>query len=287
MPESIGGKKEKIPPNVDVFLNKLLAGERIPEDSRVAVVMAHPDDEAIAAGAQIQHFPNCLMVHITDGAPADPNEWHKSGFTSQEDYGQAREKELADALNISGHTGVQESFSVPDQQVAFKLIENTKRLADLFEKHRTRFVITHAYEGGHPDHDAVAFSVHAAKRFMGRKGQKLGIIEAPLYRVENARNIMQSFVPLPNVKVFSIPLSDEQRVIKSRMYAAHGSQGRVLAKMSTDTEQFRGSPRYDFKKPASSEGLSYLFANAGVDEVTWRKLVTDALVELGIEKSSN
>lgn len=48
MPESADRKKEKIPLSVNAFLNKLLANERIPEDSRIAVIMAHPDDEAFA-----------------------------------------------------------------------------------------------------------------------------------------------------------------------------------------------------------------------------------------------
>src|SRR4029077_3455583 len=51
-----------------------------------------------------------------------------------------------------------------DQQAAFRLAELARRLAALFAERGIAVVLTHACEGGHPDHDAVAFAVHGAAR---------------------------------------------------------------------------------------------------------------------------
>ena len=39
-------------------------------------------------------------------------------------------------------------------------------LADLLASHRPDIVVTHPYEGGHPDHDATCFGVHMACKLL-------------------------------------------------------------------------------------------------------------------------
>src|SRR5690242_7329714 len=46
---------------------------------RVLVVVAHPDDEAIGAGALLCGIPEATIVHVTDGAPADPGYAQRKG----------------------------------------------------------------------------------------------------------------------------------------------------------------------------------------------------------------
>ena len=36
---------------------------------RAMVIVAHPDDETIGAGARLGGFREALVVHVTDGAP--------------------------------------------------------------------------------------------------------------------------------------------------------------------------------------------------------------------------
>jgi hypothetical protein len=46
---------------------------------RVVVVVAHPDDEAIGAGAVLRGFPDVTIVQVTDGAPLDQEYAQRKG----------------------------------------------------------------------------------------------------------------------------------------------------------------------------------------------------------------
>ena len=283
MPESLSNKNEKIPATAGAFLEKLRAGEAIPEDSKVAVVVAHQDDESIAFGGQISRFPGCMMVHVTDGAPEDPKEWQAKGFESQAAYADVRNREVNTALDIAGHTGPRESLNVTDQKVALQLAESAKTLATLFIKQGTKFALTHAYEGGHPDHDAVTFAVHAAKELMKQENLTLTIIEAPLYRREGSESVWQQFVPMEGTQEFALELNDEQRALKPQLFTAQPSQGKVFGHISMDTERLRAAPEYDFRQPANGGNLSHIFADAGLAE-SWTTLTDQALKSLRLTK---
>ncbi|MBV9250682.1 MAG: hypothetical protein JO227_15715, partial [Acetobacteraceae bacterium] len=48
-----------------------LLRQRKPIEMRSAVVVAHPDDETVGAGASLRLFRDLTLVHVTDGAPRD------------------------------------------------------------------------------------------------------------------------------------------------------------------------------------------------------------------------
>jgi LmbE family N-acetylglucosaminyl deacetylase len=241
--------------------------------------VAHQDDESIAFGAQIPRFPGCVMVHVTDGAPNDPKEW--KGRTRNE-YAELREQEMHAALDNAGHTGERHSFGSPDQQAAFKLEENAHALAELFKKNRTAFVMTHAYEGGHPDHDATAFIVHAAKRLLEKEGIAISIIEAPLYRMQGARSVRQRFIPAVGARIHTFRLDGKERALKEKLYAAHASQSGVLSTMSTTTEWLREAPHYDFTTAPNGGNLSRIFRSAGIGKTAWEDMAREALDTLDL-----
>lgn len=287
MYESVIHDTENIPKNGRDFLEKLRARESIDASTEIAVVVAHPDDESIAFGAQLSRFPGSMMIHVTDGAPTDPKEWKQKGFETQGQYRDTRSHELNTALDIAGHTGLRTSLGLSDQEASFQLVENAKRLAELFVKHNTKFVLTHSYEGGHPDHDATAFAVHAAKRLMEKEGLNLEIIEAPLYRGGTSGSVWQSFVPSQDTETFKLQLTEEDRHLKEKLFEAHKSQSETFPKVSTTEEWLREAPNYDFTKAPNEGILSRIFTTAGITNEKWLELTTTAEEALGFKKSTS
>src|SRR5437868_962228 len=50
------------------------------------LVVAHPDDEALGAGALLTRLANASIVIVTDGAPADGTAARAAGFNGNEAY---------------------------------------------------------------------------------------------------------------------------------------------------------------------------------------------------------
>ena len=132
------------------------------------MLAAHPDDESIGAGATLASLPALLIIHATDGAPLDMRDARKYGYTSRRAYANARRQELHRALEVAeaDHAELME-WGIPDKQAARQMRKLTDLLSPMLRDHD--LLMTHPYEGGHPDHDACAFSAHAATRLSGKK----------------------------------------------------------------------------------------------------------------------
>src|SRR5579875_1729660 len=126
--------------------------QRQPIEEPVAVVVAHPDDETVALGGSLHLLRRLLLVHVTDGAPRRLSDAAREGFATPETYGAARAGELEAALALSGAKQARVALGVPDQDAVGAIAEVAGRLRALFAAHGVRHVLTHAYEGGHPDH---------------------------------------------------------------------------------------------------------------------------------------
>jgi LmbE family N-acetylglucosaminyl deacetylase len=133
----------------------------------VLVFAAHPDDETIGAGGVMPHLPVAAVVHVTDGAPADRRWWGDPSLASREVYAGVRRAELACALALAGiGADRMRSLGREDQRVSLDMAALAEELAWLIHELRPGVVLTHPYEGGHPDHDATAFAVHAAREMV-------------------------------------------------------------------------------------------------------------------------
>ena len=66
------------------------------------MVVAHPDDETVGAGATLPLFRRLLLVHATDGAPRDLADARAVGFADAAGYAAARRRELDAALAAGG-----------------------------------------------------------------------------------------------------------------------------------------------------------------------------------------
>src|SRR6266568_1251102 len=125
---------------------------------RTLVLVAHPDDEAAGCGVLLQRIHQPIIVFATDGAPRDPFFWKK--FGSRDAYGKVRRDESRQALAVLGVTQIEflrgnDGYGAFADQELFRSLETaSEAIRQLIEQYRPDALLTLAYEGGHPDHDA-------------------------------------------------------------------------------------------------------------------------------------
>ena len=238
----------------DTLLDAIADPERAPIDARdIAVVTAHPDDETLAFGAVMRRLQGVRVVLATDGSPRDMLTQRRLGFESVEAYRDARHAELTAALALAGvPASALTRLEFPDKEAARNLGAFAAALRAFFAANRIRAVLTHAYEGGHPDHDAVAAAVALATR-----GSAIGVVESPFYRSRHGRFAVQSFVPVDGVRVVETPLTPEEAAHKLAMVACYPSQAALLNGFKPRFERFRSMPAYDFAHPPNGGEVDY------------------------------
>ena len=253
-----------------------------PAGTRCLVVVAHPDDEVLGCGALLSRLADVDVVHVTDGAPRDGEDARRHGFDTPEAYAAARWREARAALALAGvlaerHHG----FGIPDQGAAHALADVARRLVPFVG--RAGAVLTHAFEGGHPDHDAAAFAVHAAVRLAGAA---VPIWEMPFYHAAREGWARQVFLPGEGGTPLDLALSEAERDLKRRMAACHATQGATLEGFALDRERFRHAPAHDFTRRPHGGDLLYERHGWGLDWAGWVAAVRGAAAELGLASAA-
>jgi LmbE family N-acetylglucosaminyl deacetylase len=248
----------------------------------LCVIVAHPDDETVGCGAQLSR--NATVVVATDGAPRNLVDAAACGFATAYEYAAVRAKEFRAAMRIAGvdETSLIE-IGVPDQDAARHIAALARVLADVIASRGIRCAITHAYEGGHPDHDAVACAASASCRLLGRRGHAVSLYEMPLYRQGVHRELRQAFASNEAAPELSLFLDADAQARKRRMLACYLTQRHTLSGFAIEMERFRPMPHHDFTTLPNDGKLLYELHNWGVRTgAEWKELARRALVELDL-----
>lgn len=249
---------------------------------RCSIIVAHPADEIIGAGGLISKLGDVTVIHLTDGAPGDRQIVHKAGFEDREDYARERRRECLSALelaNVPAERVVE--LDVGDHQAAHFLTDLAKRLTTLLQQSSPDIVLTHPYEGGHPDHDATAFATNAAIRLLQRYGFKPPVVfEMALHPGTDGEKRVLDFLPGSGRETLTFMLDEEARELKRRMYECFATQRESLKENPIGPERYRSTQRYDFALPPRPGKLNYENFDPQFTREDWESLARKALRDL-------
>jgi LmbE family N-acetylglucosaminyl deacetylase len=227
-------------------------------DGRVLVVAAHPDDETIGAAGLLCRARDPWVVHVTDGVPADPRLRTGLAAHDPEAYRLTRRAELDAALDLAGvPVSSRLRVGLVDQEVALCMLRATRALRAVFERVAPVLIVTHPYEGGHPDHDATAFAcAFACRCALARSGIEAHLVEMTSYHARDGRLATGEFLG-ESGPVVTVEHDAALRGRKRAMLDCHVSQRQILGPFGVERERFRIAPRYRFDAPAHRGMLHY------------------------------
>jgi N-acetylglucosamine malate deacetylase 2 len=217
----------------------------------IALVVAHPDDEVIGVGGQLRRWsPNLVCVYATDGAPADGQDAQLAGFDNAASYGRARAAESRRALEHAGVSADRiRTLGFIDQQLVSDLAKLDAAIEAVLSDIRPSVVITHAFEGGHPDHDALALVLASiARRRRARDGDALTLVEfAGYWQDEAGALVTNRFAPPHTDSERQLRMSLPHRQQKQVLMACFETQEAALRTFDVRAEWIRLAPAYDFR----------------------------------------
>jgi N-acetylglucosamine malate deacetylase 2 len=261
---------------------KLFGTGDLNRTTRCSVIVAHPLDEVVGAGCLISKLVDVTVLHVTDGAPRDMQDAKAAGFDALSDYARARKEECLAALAIAN---VPEDrvvdLEITDQRASACLTDLAKKIATFLQQSAADIVVTHAYEGGHPDHDATAFATHAALRLLKQNGfQPPVLFEMGLHPSEDFKAKVPDFLPGAERETTTLLLDERAKELKQRMFACFETQRESLEASPIGPEKFRQPIAYDFSSPPQLGKLHYEKFAWALTRNEWQSLACEALANL-------
>lgn len=236
---------------------------RQPVDPPTLLLVAHSDDEVLGCSVAMRCLPRLRLVHATDGSGGDD-------ATATE-----RLREAMAALEALGVGPSMAPCGLPDGS----LIEHVRALASALAAWlpETALMITHAFEGGHPDHDACALAAQlACANEAARSGRRVSRLEFAVYSRGDGKLRTNCFAADTAPAATVLRLSSEEKMLKQRALAAFVSQRRVVERFPLDAEAIRSAPEHDFARIRDAEDLLFAFGDPE-REHAWRHAALAAL----------
>jgi len=255
---------------------------------RLLVIAAHPDDETIGAAALLTTFDRCAVVHLTDGVPRDRAFWPGRAPASAEGYAARRRAEALGALAIAGLSPADvHQLGFTDLELTASLPQLARALSRLLAALAPDMIVSHAYEGGHPDHDAAALATAAARELIVRGGAAAPLhIEMALYHGAPGAMVTGEFIAsgAGSPPQIQCAFAGDSLRRKQDMLRCYRSQEEVLRPFFANThERFRPAPRYDFTAPPHPGPLHYERNGMPMSGEEWRAHAAAALAELRVD----
>jgi LmbE family N-acetylglucosaminyl deacetylase len=259
---------------------KLFGTGSLTRTMRCSVIVAHPADEVVGAGCLISKLVDVTVLHVTDGAPIQDAE--AAGFKDCRQYAQARRQECLAALEIANVPADHVvDFAIPDQCAAHCLADLTRKITTFLQQSASDIVVTHPYEGGHPDHDATAFATHAALRLMKENGfRPPALFEMALHPSTDFKAKLPEFLPGPERETTTLLLDAHAEKLKQRMFECFQTQRESLEVSPVGPEKFRQPVAYDFSAPPQDGKLHYENFDWAPRRDEWQSLAAKALADL-------
>lgn len=263
-------------------LLRLAASMAQPFGRSAAVVVAHPDDETLGATAALARFRRLTLVHVTDGAPRSLHDARRAGFETAAGYAAARRAELDAAMTLIGMPGHRRhALGIPDQGASGAIRRIARALLPRLAGRD--IVLTHAFEGGHPDHDAVSVAVHAAVALLRMAGHKAPLALAmPLYRDDGNGAFLRGFPDRRPATTAAIRLPADLRDTKGRMIAAFRTQAATLGRFDLRVEALRIAAPPDLARAPNAGRVLYDRFGWGMTSVRFLGQARRARMSLGL-----
>jgi N-acetylglucosamine malate deacetylase 2 len=249
----------------------------------VLFVVAHPDDAVAAAGARLGYCDNITILHVTDGTPRDLNSAQKSVFGNRKTFSMIRREELRAALELIEGKRRVHSLPIAENEACYHIADVARWIVQLARKGRVQMLVTQAYEGGHPDHDACAVACRCAVDMLAQEGKQVPLLELTGYFFDGARMRGGAFIPRMGVAAARIPLALADRQRKLAMLECFQSSPATLELLPLRAERFRVAPSYDFTAPPHTGPVLYELLDPATRSEKWRSVAHDAIRQLQAE----
>jgi LmbE family N-acetylglucosaminyl deacetylase len=229
------------------------------------LIVAHQDDETIGCAFLLQRHASLHISFCTDGgSPRSRPVWRGLGMARRSEYVATRRREAYAALRSSGATFRVEFHQKEDGELLKSLQPLYAELSTILQEFRPNFLVTHAYEGGHPDHDCCSFITRQLSEEFS-----VPVWEFPIYHRGRRGVVAQEFLRTsPDIERL---FPDHERLLyKCNMMAIYQSQDR-LGNLSifdySRPELYRPQPQYDFTQKPDPASSAYCVGGSDFESV--------------------